>query len=100
MEVKQCSQFYYRVQEGDSLLKICNKFNTSKDSLKRNNESLDLYVGEWLIIKTNDYKTHYVKPAEKLTDIALKYNTNVEKLKQDNNLQNERLYIGQMLKIY
>ena len=98
--VKQCKQFYYRVQEGDNFSNICNKFNTSKENIIRNNASLDLYIGEWIIIKTNAYKTHYVKPTEKLTDIAVKYDIDIEKLKQDNNLQNEKLYIGQMIKIY
>jgi LysM repeat protein len=100
MGIKQCKQFYYRVQEGDDFSNICNKFNTSKENIIRNNASLDLYIGEWILIKTNEFKMHYVKPAEKLIDIALKYDIDIEKLKHDNNLDNDKLYIGQMIKIY
>ena len=100
MEIKQCNQFYYRVQNGDDFANIYSRFNTSKDNIIRNNNDLDLYVGEWIIIKTNEFKTHIVKPTEKLTDIAFKYNIDIEKLKLDNNLKIEKLFIGQMLKIY
>ena len=100
MEIKQCKQFYYRVQNGDDFFNICSRFNTSKDNIIRNNNGLDLYVGEWIIIKENKFKTHIVKPTEKLIDIATKYNVNNEKLKNDNNLKTEKLFIGQMLKIF
>ena len=100
MEIKQCNQFYYRVQSGDNFINICSRFNTSKDNIIRNNNDLDLYVGEWIIIKTNEFKTHIVKPTEKLIDVAFKYNVDIEKLKKDNNLQTDKLFIGQMLKIY
>ena len=100
MEIKQCKQFYYRVQSGDNLFSICSRFNTSKENIIRNNNDLDLYVGEWIIIKINEFKTHIVKPTEKLIDIATKYNVNIEKLKNDNNLKTEKLFIGQILKIF
>lgn len=100
MEIKQSKQFYYRVQSGDDFTNICSRFNASKDNIIRNNNDLDLYVGEWIIIKTNEFKTHIVKPTEKLTDIATKYNIDIEKLKLDNNLQTDKLFIGQTLKIY
>jgi len=100
MAIKQCKQFYYRVQNGDDFLNICSRFNTSKENIIRNNNDLDLYVGELIIIKTNEFKTHIVKPTEKLIDIATKYDIDIEKLKLDNNLQTEKLFIGQMLKIY
>jgi len=100
MEIKQCKQFYYRVQIGDDFFRICSRFNTSKYNIIRNNNNLDLYVGEWIIIKIIEFKTHIVKPTEKLIDIATKYNIDIEKLKSDNNLKTEKLFIGQMLKVY
>ena len=100
MEIKQCKQFYYRVQSGDNFANICSRFNTSKENIIRNNNDLDLYVGEWIVIKTNEFKIHYVKPMETLEDIAKKYETIKEKISQDNNLKSERLFIGQLLKIY
>ena len=100
MEIKQSNQFYYRVQFNDTLLNICTRFNTCKENIIRNNENLDLYVGEWIIIKTNEFKIHCVKPLERLIDISQKYGVTVDKIKIDNHLQTEKLFIGQMLKIY
>ena len=100
MEIKQCKQFYYRVQEDEAISNICKRFNTCKENIIRNNPNLELYVGEWIIIKSNEFKTHYVKPMETLLDIAKKFNVSKEKILNDNNLQTEKLFIGQMLKIY
>ena len=100
MEIKQSKEFYYRVQKGDDYFSICSRFNTCRENIIRNNNDLDFYVGEWIIIKTNEFKIHIVKPAERLIDIVKKYNTNIDKLKIDNNLQTEKLYIGQRLKIF
>ena len=80
MNIKQCKQFYYRIQDGDNLMNLCERFNTTKENIIRNNERLDLYVGEWVIVKTNDFKIHYVKPAETLSEIATKYRLTEEKI--------------------
>ena len=100
MEIKQCKQFYYRVQSGDDLFNISERFNTCKENILRNNNDLDFYEGEWIIIKTNEFKIHYVKPTERLVDIAQEYDIDVQKLKQDNNLKTDKLFIGQRLKIF
>lgn len=100
MEIKQCKQFYYRVQKNDTMQNICEKLNTCKENIIRNNPTLDLYTGEWVIIKRNEFKTHYVKPMENLEIIAKTYKMTKEKILTDNNLQTEKLFIGQMLKIY
>jgi len=100
MEIKQCNQFYYRIQFGDNLLNICERFNTCKENIIRNNDKLELYEGEWIIVKTNEFKLHCVKPLETLEYIANKYGIELTRLKEDNNLQSEKLFIGQMLKIY
>ena len=99
MSIKLDNQFYYRITKGDTILKICEKFNTSKENIVRNNFDLDLYDGEWILIKQNDYIVHIVKPAETLFSIANIYKIPTEKIKNDNNLKNDKLYIGQHLKI-
>lgn len=43
--------------------------------------------------------TYIVQKGDTLYGIAKKYNTSVQAIKNDNNLQNDRLYIGQSLKI-
>lgn len=100
MEIKQSKNFYYRICDGDTMLNICQRFNTCKFNILRNNPSLDLYVGEWIVIKSNEFKTHFVKPMETLLDIATRYRTSKEKITNDNDLKTEKLFIGQRLKIY
>jgi len=92
--------FVYRVQENDTINSICKTFNTTKENILRNNNIIPLYVGECLEITVNDYKTHIVKPTETLEFIADLYSVNVEKIMESNKLNNSKLYIGQILKIY
>lgn len=100
MELKQSRKFYYRVQQGETIQEICEKFNTSKPNIVRNNNLLNLYAGEWIIIKKNDFILHLVKPMETLEIIANKYNVLVDKLIKDNALEGTKLFIGQQIKIY
>ena len=100
MEIKLSKEFDYRVQQGDDLLSICEKFGTSKDNIIRNNANIPFYAGEWITVKVNDFKTHIVKPAETLRDIAKTYGVKGDKIQKDNNLNDEKLFIGQVLKIY
>lgn len=99
MNIKTNKQFYYRIEEGQNLKDICTMFNTCKENVLRNNNEIELYAGEWVKITKNDYLIHIVKPTETLTLIADMYNINVNKLKEDNNLNSEKLFIGQILKI-
>lgn len=100
MEIKQCKEFYYRVNLGDTIPTLCQKFNTSKENILRNNNQIDLYAGEWIYIKQNDYILHIVKPMETLNDVAKKHNVEMQKISKDNNLISTKLFIGQELKIY
>ena len=100
MDIVQNKKFYYRVQQGETMQEICTKFNTSKTNIVRNNNFLDLYAGEWIIIKENDFILHLVKPMETLENIANKYNVLVDKLIEDNALKETKLFIGQQIKIY
>lgn len=98
MKVKICDEFYYRAKEKDE--DIFNKFNTSKENILRNNKEINIYAGEWIKIKGNDYILHYVKPVETIDQIASYYNIAAEQILIDNNLESKRLFIGQKLKIY
>ncbi len=100
MKIVLAKEFLYRVKENDNILDLCMKFNTSKSNIIRNNNKIDLYTGEWIKIKVNDYLSHFVKPMETVSKIAKQYNLSIEKLKADNNLKENRLYIGQLIKIY
>lgn len=98
MEIEVCDTFYYRIP--NKKVDIYAKFNSSKCNVLRNNEALDLYSGEYVKITQNSYFSHFVKPAETLANIAKAYNITVQKLKIDNNLESDKLFIGQLIKIY
>ena len=100
MEFVLPKEFLYRVKKDDNINDLCIRFNTCKANIIRNNNDIDLYQGEWIKIIVNEFTTHFVKPMETLTKIANHYNISVEKLKLDNELKENRLYIGQLLKIY
>ncbi|MBQ8615280.1 MAG: LysM peptidoglycan-binding domain-containing protein [Clostridia bacterium] len=98
MEIEICEEFFYRVKNKN--LDIFKTFNTSTENILRNNENIKLYDGEWIKIKVNDYVVHHVKPTESLTQIAKIYCIDEEKIIKDNELKNNKLFIGQRLKIY
>ena len=100
MEITIADEFYYRIGQNEDEKIICLKYNTNKSNIIRNNSKLKYYDGEWVKIKVNDYISHFVKPMETLDKIASIYNMDKEKLKADNLLSVDKLYIGQLIKIY
>lgn len=108
----------YTVKNGDNLWEISKKFNVSIDDIKRlnnlNNEKLK--VGMKLEIPDNSSKKinnkknknqaknkamttkyHTVKKGENLFRIAIKYNISVDEIKRLNNMNDNKLTIGQKL---
>ncbi|MCQ2555749.1 MAG: LysM peptidoglycan-binding domain-containing protein [Clostridia bacterium] len=100
MEIKTSRQFYYKILPNESLKELCEKFNSSTDNILRNNSNLNLYAGEWVKVDVNNFFTHIAKPMETLDDVAKKFNVGKEKLVQDNQLETDKLFIGQSIKIY
>ena len=100
MSFELLQKFIYRVQVGDTLQSICEMFNTSKENILRNNSEISFYEGEIIEIKQNEFITHLVKPAETLKSIATNYLVDIEDLKEQNNLTSEKLFIGQVIRIY
>ena len=98
MKIEMCDEFLYRVN--DVKLDITDEFNTCKENILRNNSDLKFYNGEWVKIKVNNFITHHVKPAQTLTEIAKDYSVDLNKIKADNNLVADKLFIGQILRIY
>ena len=95
----------YTVQKGDSLYSIARRYNTTVNRLKEINNLTSnlLQVGEQLLIEDNTQNqeqpsnTYTIKKGESLYSIAKLYNTDVNTLKEINNLQNDILTIGQVL---
>ena len=110
----------YSVQRGDSLYSIAQKFNTTVNQIKEDNNLTSnlLTIGQVLRIKVGEeligieecygegyseldknYLTYVVKRGDSLYSIAKSYNTSVDQLIRLNNLTNTNLDIGQVLKI-
>ncbi|MCI8548300.1 MAG: LysM peptidoglycan-binding domain-containing protein [Bacilli bacterium] len=96
----------YIVQKNDNLYEIAKKYNiTVEQILNANNlSSNELQVGKTLIIPIKDninnsqnYITYTVKSKDNLYEIAKKYGTTVDQLKQLNHLKSNDLDIGQVL---
>lgn len=100
------SQEIYTVKKGDSLWKIANKYNTTVEKLKSANnlKTNTLSVGQKLVIPSISVSpevsdTYIVQKGDSLWCIANKFNMTVSELKNLNNLTNNLLSIGQVLKI-
>ena len=100
------SQEIYTVKKGDSLWKIANKYNTTVEKLKSANnlKTNTLSVGQKLVIPSISVSpevsdTYIVQKGDSLWSIANRFNMTVSELKNLNNLTNNLLSIGQVLKI-
>ena len=95
----------YTVKSGDTLYGIASKYNTTVDELKSLNNltSNTLSIGQTLKIPSgttsNNTSTYTVVKGDTLYGIANKYNTTVDELKSLNNLTNNTLSIGEVLKV-
>ena len=104
----------HTVQPGDSLWSIANKYNTTIDELKRNNQLNGnlIFPGQVLTINesstttsttssslsSKSSTTYTVQSGDSLSRIANKYGTSVTNLMNANNLKNYLIYPGQVLK--
>ncbi|MBR1987825.1 MAG: LysM peptidoglycan-binding domain-containing protein [Clostridia bacterium] len=100
MRIKLSKTFYYRLSESDNLESLSKDYNCDITNIKRNDPSNTVYPGEWVYIKQNEFISHYVKPTETLASIATKYNVDINVLRKDNTLNNDKLFIGQRIKIF
>lgn len=96
----------YKVKKGDNLYDIAKRFNTSVETLKiiNNLESDNLELGQILLIEPpfnigEEITTYVVVNGETLEDVARKFNTSVETIKEINNLQDDNISEGIVLVI-
>ena len=96
------------IKWGDTLSELAIKYNTTVTELVRLNSIQNpnlIYAGETLIVPSTNNQTgqrqvYTVKRGDTLSEIAVKYNTTVQAIAQDNNIKNINLiYPGQKLVI-
>ena len=93
----------YTIKPGDNLYNIAKNYGITLEELINFNEqgTTLLKIGEQLLIpvKANDTNnlTYVVKPGDTLYNIAKRYNTTVDTLKDLNNLDSNLLKIGETL---
>lgn len=93
----------YTVAEGDNLSGIAGAYGVSVNDLMEWNglESDKIMVGQKLRIQQTGTKTsvHVVKSGENLTMIANDYGISLSELKELNNLSDDKILVGQKLKV-
>lgn len=113
-------ELIYTVKVGDTLYSISKRYGVSVENIKKNNNltSNNLYIGQKLIINSiynsnisigsscygdgyvePKYLNYTVKRGDNLYNISKKYGVSVESIMKLNNLNNNNLSIGQVLKI-
>ena len=103
------SVFTYTVKSGDSLYNIARRYETTVDEIIKLNKlsTINLSIGQKLLIPETgeavtslpSYINYTVQRGDSLYSIAKKYNTTVNDILKDNNLNTSTLSIGQNLKI-
>ena len=109
----------YIVIKGDSLYSIANKFGTTIEKIIELNDlkSNNLSIGQKLIVddkrgvssilecfgsgdfNNSKYQNYIVVKGDNLYDLAKKFNTSIDQIKLLNNLKDNNLSIGQILKV-
>lgn len=91
----------YIVKKGDTLYSIAQRYNTTVDELKKQNQlsTNQLTIGQSLILPNTSFTVYTVKKGDTLYKIASLHNTTVDILKKLNNLSSNVLSIGQKIKL-
>ena len=94
----------YTVKRGDSLSVIAQRYNVSLAELKSLNSlsSNTIHVAQELTIPGIDAgepEEHTVRRGETLSEIAQQYQVSLGSLRQVNSITNDRIIVGQILKI-
>lgn len=104
----------YTVQKGDVLSKIARKFHTTVDAIIAENHLKNknrVFAGQVLAIPSNgtveqnvaeqtmDDGCYIVQKGDTLSIIAQRFGTTIEKLRENNRLRNDVIYVGQKLRL-
>ncbi|MDK6233340.1 C40 family peptidase [Aerococcus sanguinicola] len=103
----------YKVNAGDTLSAIANSFGTSVDAIAKENNIKDvnhILVGQQFNIPTETVKidtqasqaadaVYHVQAGDTLNQIAAKFNTTADALRQLNQISGDLILVGQQLKV-
>lgn len=99
----------YIVQKGDTLSKIATTHQVTIEDIKKwNNLTKDtIYIDQKLELKDREsvetskpnYKSHTVVKGDTLSKISRQYNVTIKDIKKWNELENDSIFAGQVLKI-
>ncbi|MBO7219038.1 MAG: LysM peptidoglycan-binding domain-containing protein [Clostridia bacterium] len=108
---KILDHYYYTIEDGtDDIVQVLN-YNvpqiykvsgceTKLDLLAKGyNVECDIEKGDTIVLNKDCRVKHVVKPLETIVTIASKYNKNIDEIILNNNIVNNKLYIGQLLYI-
>ncbi len=97
----------HKVRSGDSIWEIAKRYRTTAERIRVLNglgRTSRIHVGQQLIVqdgsKEREFVLYQVKDGDTLSDIARRYNTTIEKILANNNLNDpHQLKIGDRIKI-
>jgi membrane-bound lytic murein transglycosylase D len=94
---------YVRIKQGESLVEVAVRYGIKPKKLKDLNGFTNSYrpqEGDLVYLKAaNSRKFHIVQQGESLENIAIKYGTTVEKLRDKNRIQGNNIFAGQKLSL-
>lgn len=103
LRIPEQDREWYVVSRGDSLSAIAGKFDTTVALLRQLNRisGSRIYPGQRLRIVPApvDEVVHIVKWGDTLSDIAKRFDTSIARLKKINGLENDRIIVGQQLRL-
>lgn len=77
-------KFFYRVQTGDSVLSVCQRFNCSMGKLiSINGLKAEICAGDILLVE-REQRVYLVKPTDTLEKIAKKFNLAPQQILDNN----------------
>lgn len=108
----KCLEYYYfTIESGsDDLIQVLN-YNVPKLYKVKSGETkldimaegysvdCDISTDDIVVLNKDSRVKHIVKPLDTLSSIANKYNKSIDEIRSNNNISNDKLYIGQMLYI-
>lgn len=95
--------FEYRVRPGDNLSAIAKRFDVAVSLIRQLNglKKDRIYPGQTLQLKPSslDEAVHVVRRGETLSSIALKYRMSVSEVKRINDIDGNKIFVGQELRL-